>query len=124
MFPFLDMDLDWCKRPEDGLPKPDLVFLLMLNQEEMMMRPGFGKERYENLTIQAEVADMYKRLCEEDNNWTVVDAARNVDEVHSDLLRKCLKVIEKAKTAPLGSLRFSTSKKVLPDKCSELNANS
>ncbi|XP_018561864.1 thymidylate kinase isoform X2 [Anoplophora glabripennis] len=108
-----NMDLDWCKHPEDGLPKPDLVFLLMLSQEEMMMRPGFGKERYENLTVQAEVADMYKRLSEEDNNWTVVDAARNVDDVHSELLGKCLKVIAEAKTASLGSLRFCSNKKVL-----------
>lgn len=88
-----------------------------------MLRPGFGKERYENLTIQAEVADMYKRLCDEDGNWTVVDATRKVGEVHSDLLRKCLKVIEEAKNTPLGSLRFANSKKIVSDKCNESNVN-
>lgn len=86
-----------------------------------MLRPGFGKERYENPTIQAEVADMYKRLCNEDDNWTVVDASRKVDEVHDDLLSKCVKVIEEAKNAPLGSLRFSSSKKNVSDKSNGVN---
>ena len=40
------LDMDWCKAPETGLLKPDLVVLLTLNAEAMAKRGGFGNERY------------------------------------------------------------------------------
>uniref|UniRef100_A0A1B0CN11 Thymidylate kinase n=2 Tax=Lutzomyia longipalpis TaxID=7200 RepID=A0A1B0CN11_LUTLO len=39
------MSLQWCKAPEEGLTKPDLVFLLTLPIEKIMQRGGFGGER-------------------------------------------------------------------------------
>ncbi|CAH1110102.1 unnamed protein product [Psylliodes chrysocephalus] len=101
------MSLDWCKCPESGLPKPDLVFLLTLEEQEMLKRPGFGNERYENKTFQRNVANMYETLCNEEDNWIKVNAAGSIDEVHSKLLQACLKGLEKFQTAPLKSLFFT-----------------
>jgi dTMP kinase len=39
------LDYNWCRSPEAGLLKPDLVLLLTLSQEAMSKRGGFGEER-------------------------------------------------------------------------------
>lgn len=40
------MDLEWCKAPEAGLLKPDLVLLLTMTAAAISKRGGFGDERY------------------------------------------------------------------------------
>lgn len=39
------LDIDWCKAPEAGLIKPDLVLLLTMTAEAISERNGFGNER-------------------------------------------------------------------------------
>lgn len=63
------MDLEWCKNPEVGLPKPDVVLYLTLSAEEAAKRPEFGGERYDRTDFQARVAENYKLLEEQD--WKV-----------------------------------------------------
>lgn len=64
------MDIDWCKNPEVGLPKPDLVLYLTLPKEEMESRSGFGEERYENKTTQEAVSKVFEEL--QDGSWQVI----------------------------------------------------
>lgn len=45
------LDLEWCKAPEKGLLKPDLVFLLDLPSHALANRGGFGDERYVTLLM-------------------------------------------------------------------------
>ena len=40
-----NMSFEWCKQPERGLPKPDLVCFLDVSPEEAAKRGGFGNER-------------------------------------------------------------------------------
>lgn len=42
------LDFDWCKAPEKGLLKPDLVLFLQLSTAAIEKRGGFGDERYAN----------------------------------------------------------------------------
>lgn len=105
MYFYLDMNLEWCKHPESGLPKPDLVFLLSLTQEEMEKRPGFGDERYETLQFQKRVSEVYRQLC--DNSWRKVDAGGTIEEVQQMLLDEVLQKVEDVKTIPLQYLDFS-----------------
>lgn len=63
------MDFEWCKLPDAGLPKPDLVLMLNLSPEAMMARGGFGEERYEKEEIQAKVAKVFKNM--QDSTWKV-----------------------------------------------------
>lgn len=63
------MELDWCKAPDKGLPKPDMVLLLTLSQEAMKARGGFGDERYEKDDIQKGAVDIFKSL--KDSTWKV-----------------------------------------------------
>lgn len=42
------LDLEWCKAPESGLLKPDLVLLLTMTASAISKRGGFGDERCVN----------------------------------------------------------------------------
>ncbi|KAI8435674.1 hypothetical protein MSG28_003934 [Choristoneura fumiferana] len=57
-----------------GLPEPDKVFFLTMPLESILQRNGFGQERYEVLTLQKKVSEMYNQL--KDDQWAVLDARR------------------------------------------------
>lgn len=99
------MNLEWCKHPETGLPKPDLVFLLTLAQNELENRPGFGDERYETSAFQKRVSNMYHQLSDE--SWKIINAIGSVEEVHKLLLKDTIETIEAAKDSELKTLDFS-----------------
>ena len=46
------MDLEWCRQPDRGLPRPDIVFFLDVSGEEAQKRGGYGEERYERKEFQ------------------------------------------------------------------------
>ena len=76
------MDLNWCKQPEIGLPKPDLVLYFELDAGQAAARAQYGGERYEKKEFQARVAENYLRLREQD--WKV---GRNKNVLSSLALR-------------------------------------
>ena len=59
------LDLEWCKNPDRGLPKPDLVLQLDVDEETAKKRGGFGEERYEKVEFQRQVRKLYSQLREE-----------------------------------------------------------
>jgi len=46
------LDFEWCKNADKGLIKPDLVFYLNANPEDIEKRGGFGEERFEKTNFQ------------------------------------------------------------------------
>ncbi|XP_077987993.1 thymidylate kinase-like [Glandiceps talaboti] len=77
------LDIDWCKEPERGLPKPDLVLYLTLSPEEAAKRAEFGGERYEQTDFQRRVAENYKHLHEKD--WKTIDASQSIEDLHRQI---------------------------------------
>ncbi|XP_039583824.1 thymidylate kinase isoform X1 [Passer montanus] len=62
--------LDWCKQPDVGLPKPDLILFLQLNPEAAAERGNFGQERYETSSFQEKVLQSFYCLMEDKSlNW-------------------------------------------------------
>jgi thymidylate kinase len=49
------MNFSWCKSPDVGLPKPDLVCFLNVSEEVALARADFGGERYEKKEFQNKV---------------------------------------------------------------------
>lgn len=96
------MDFEWCKQPDEGLPRPDLVFLLTLSPEAIENRPGYGNERYEQPELQKRVAEMFMKL--KSDYWEVVNADDSIDNVHKTLLEKILFTIDNVKHKPLEKL--------------------
>lgn len=101
------MDVEWCMQPEVGLPKPDLVLLLTLSENEMLNRGDFGKERYENTTVQKSVKETFMKFAQKEDNWKVFNAAGTIDEVQSKLLKTVLQRIKEVETSPVKTLSFA-----------------
>lgn len=78
------MDLEWCRTPEAGLLKPDLVVYLTLAEEAMKRRSGFGSERYEIIEIQRKVQQMFNKMIEKPL-WQVIDADKTEEELSDEL---------------------------------------
>lgn len=100
--------MNWLKQAENGLPKPDLIFLLTLNNEEAAKREGFGEERYENEEMQKNVSNVFSQLAKEDDNWRVIEATGSIESIQDILLRDTLEVIAKVAKQKLKSLHFET----------------
>ncbi|XP_030289824.1 thymidylate kinase [Sparus aurata] len=97
--------LDWCKNPDVGLPKPDLVMFLNLSPAEAALRGQFGEERYETSVFQRAVQQKFEQLMKDPSvNWQVIDAAQSVDDVHKDITNHSLNAVNKALNLPLGEL--------------------
>lgn len=67
-----DFSLHWCKQPDVGLPKPDLVVFLQLALAEATKRAEFGQERYEDGPFQERALQQFHQLMEDTTlNWQV-----------------------------------------------------
>ncbi|XP_071373667.1 thymidylate kinase isoform X1 [Centroberyx affinis] len=97
--------LDWCMKPDVGLPKPDLVMFLQLNPSEAALRGQFGEERYETSVFQRAVQQKFEQLMKDPSvNWQVIDASQSVEDVHTDIKTRTLNAINTAENQPLGQL--------------------
>lgn len=94
------MDLEWCRHPEVGLPRPDLCVFLDIKAEDAAKRGGFGTERYEKQETQDRVRGLFGELRkheDEAEDIVVVDAGGSVEEVKKaiyDIVQKRLEGME------------------------------
>lgn len=97
------LDFEWCRLPEKGLLKPDLVVYLTLTAEAMARRGGFGIERYETSEMQKNVKKMYERMIETPL-WQVIDADKTMDDLTDELESLVANKIESLNDDPLARL--------------------
>lgn len=98
------LDINWCKAPEAGLFKPDLVIYLTLSAEAMARRGGFGDERYEVPEFQRKVTNVYNKL--KDDSWSVVDADKTEEILQKELTSLVLDTMETAADQKLKILKW------------------
>jgi dTMP kinase len=53
------LSLAWARHPEVGLPRPDIVLFLDLDEESARARGGWGGEVYEKVEMQKRVRDLF-----------------------------------------------------------------
>nr|XP_048297923.1 thymidylate kinase isoform X1 [Myodes glareolus] len=100
-----NFSLDWCKQPDVGLPKPDLILFLQLQLLDAAARGEFGLERYETGTFQEQVLLCFQQLMKDENlNWKVVDASRSIEDVHEEIRVLSEDAIRSAAQSPLEEL--------------------
>ncbi|OAQ65393.1 thymidylate kinase protein [Pochonia chlamydosporia 170] len=99
------LSLSWARAPERGLPRPDMVLFLDLDEETAKSRGGWGGELYEKAEMQKKVRELFWGLSmggkdiqgqemlaglgglegsqwrQEEEDLVVVDAAGSVEEV-------------------------------------------
>jgi len=97
------MDFAWCKHPDIGLPKPDRVFYLDVDEETAKKRANFGEERYEKAEFQRKVYAQFKKF-EGDDFWTSIDSARDMDEITGEITGTVKKLVENGVTSEVGKL--------------------
>ncbi|XP_078036928.1 thymidylate kinase-like [Augochlora pura] len=95
-------NLAWCKEPDRGLPNPDIVIYLDVSKGSQRKRSNWGKERFENTSLQQSVALNYNKLI--DSKWSIINADRDVSAIHSEILDEVLETIEKSKHLSIGEL--------------------
>ncbi|KAI5461752.1 thymidylate kinase-domain-containing protein, partial [Mariannaea sp. PMI_226] len=100
------LNLSWARAPERGLPRPDLVLFLDLDEEQAKARGGWGGELYEKAEMQKRVRELFWGLSmggkdehaqglfegakwkQEEEDLVVVDAGGSVEEVAEGLWAK------------------------------------
>ena len=102
-----DLDLEWAREPEVGLPRPDLTLFLDIAPEIAEKRGGFGEERYENKEMQKRVRALFYVLTAQEGNekedMKVVDAGREKDAVANDIEGLVMEVITKLQNNAAGN---------------------
>ncbi|KAI8057169.1 thymidylate kinase-like protein [Syncephalis plumigaleata] len=93
------LSLQWCKQPDVGLLRPDLVCLLDMPVEEATRRGDFGQERYERIDLQKRVRDNFAQLREPE--WLVLDATQDVDTLHNTIVERVMQTLSTCKDQPI-----------------------
>merc|ERR1719510_2321157 len=92
------LSLDWCRQPDRGLPRPDMVCFLDVSGEEAKQRGGYGEERYENQEFQAAVRKNYHELFD-DSYWKRVNTdGKTLDEVYQEVEKLAQDIIARTTT--------------------------
>ncbi|KAK2033009.1 thymidylate kinase [Colletotrichum zoysiae] len=103
------LSLHWARQPEIGLPRPDLVLFLDLEEAVARERGGWGGEVYEKAEFQRRVRELFwglslgrvgpdgglgeqgrvdREFRQEEEDLVVVDAGASVEEVAEEIWRK------------------------------------
>ncbi|KFO89719.1 Thymidylate kinase, partial [Buceros rhinoceros silvestris] len=100
-----NFSLDWCKQPDVGLPKPDLILFLQLSPEAAAERGNFGSERYENSSFQEKVLQSFYHLMKDETlNWKTVDASKSIEDLHREIKSIAEETMQEVQNRPLGQL--------------------
>jgi len=95
------MDMEWCKKGDDGNYRPDMVIYLHLHPSHASTRPGYGGERFEDVVFQQKVLDVYSQLVEDD--WVCIDASQPFSTIHDQIYSAVRHIIHSPST-PLRTL--------------------
>ena len=94
-----DLSLKWARDPEIGLPRPDICLFLDIAPDAAAQRGGFGGEKYETSVMQKRVRELFYELMSTSDGLDiqVIEAARRVEEVERDIIRRVNHVMEQPK---------------------------
>ncbi|KAM9033020.1 thymidylate kinase isoform 1-T1 [Sarcophilus harrisii] len=100
-----NFSLNWCKQPDVGLPKPDLILFLQLSSQEAAKRGDFGTERYENNAFQEKALQCFYQLMKDDSlNWKTINASQSIEDLHKEIYSLAEETIQMVQETPMGEL--------------------
>ncbi|KAH8731967.1 thymidylate kinase-domain-containing protein [Phaeosphaeriaceae sp. PMI808] len=84
------MTLEWCRKPDVGLPRPDLCIFLDISAEDAAKRGGYGTEKYEKKEMQDRVRELFETLMQrkEGEDFVRIDAGPSVDVVQRSIAQE------------------------------------
>ena len=96
-----NMNLEWCKQSDAGLPKPDGVFFLDFGTKTTIESSSCdNKERYEEVEFQKKVYENYHHLLlkedDDDESWKIIDVKnKTIEDLQKELIVEAVKIIDK-----------------------------
>jgi dTMP kinase len=91
------MTLEWCRKPDVGLPRPDLCVFLDISAGDAAKRGGYGTEKYEKKEMQDRVRELFETLMQrkEGEDFVRIDAGSSLDEVQTRVKEEVYRCIER-----------------------------
>ena len=121
------LTLGWARAPEVGLPRPDMVLFLDLDEAKARDRGGWGGEVYEKAEMQRRVRELFWGLSmgriggdgtkqegprspiqapnefrQEEEDLVLIDASPSVEEVSEEIWKKVLPRVEVVERGEVG----------------------
>jgi len=99
------LDFEWCQSTDFGLPTPDGVFFLHIDEKVGASRSNYGDERYENATMQGAVREQFKlpRL-RAGVQWQDVDGARDIEVIEAEIRGVVETIMQAEKENPVRNI--------------------
>ncbi|EHK42155.1 uncharacterized protein TrAtP1_011834 [Trichoderma atroviride] len=122
------LPLSWARSPDVGLPRPDVVLFLDLDEETARSRGGWGSEKYEKEEMQRTVRELFWALSmggkdikgqdllqqmggiegpswrQDEEDLVVVDASRPVEDVAEAVWRKVKARVDRVDMGEMGKV--------------------
>ncbi|EAT81696.2 hypothetical protein SNOG_11197 [Parastagonospora nodorum SN15] len=91
------MTLEWCRKPDVGLPRPDLCVFLDISADDAAKRGGYGTEKYEKKEMQDRVRELFETLMgrKEGEDFVRIDAGASLEEVQKKVKHEVDRCIER-----------------------------
>ncbi|KAH6881595.1 thymidylate kinase-domain-containing protein [Alternaria rosae] len=91
------MSLEWCRKPEVGLPRPDLCLFLDISAEGAAKRGGYGNEKYEKKEMQDRVRELFETMMQkkEGEDFVRIDAGESMTDVAAKIRQEVDRCIER-----------------------------
>lgn len=91
------MTLEWCRKPDVGLPRPDMCIFLDISAEDAAKRGGYGTEKYEKKEMQDRVRELFETLMKrkEGEDFVRIDAGASLEEVQEKVKKEVDQCIER-----------------------------
>jgi dTMP kinase len=91
------MSLSWCRKPEVGLPRPDLCLFLDISAEDAAKRGGYGTEKYEKKEMQDRVRELFEALMQkpEGEDFVRIDAGKSMEDVAARVREEVDRCVER-----------------------------
>jgi len=82
------LDLKWARKPDEGLPRPDVCVFLDISSEDAAKRGGYGEEKYEKKEMQDRVRELFTILREgpEKDDFVTVNGGNSLVKVHEEVI--------------------------------------
>lgn len=101
------MSLKWCMNPENGLPRPDMVFYLKAEADSLLDRGNYGEERYEKKDFQSRVAQFYEKIyATEKMYWHQIDAKQSLEDIHDTIKERFAQVLKNVENKEVNKINW------------------
>ena len=104
------LTIDWARKCDEGLPRPDVCIFLDITEDEAAKRGGFGTEKYEKREMQEQVRALFEQVRSSGDgiDFCVIDGGGPFGEVENQVLQVAKKTIQTV------SISQAPVRKVLP----------